>query len=94
MKLTTIRIWVTIFAFICLTLLVLINLIPRGNFIGAPAISIFVYSPLLLVELFFLIRLWIWKQITVKALNSIFYFSLAIAIIFVYLFVDYLSGTS
>ncbi len=70
------------------------NLIPKGNFIAGPMISLFVYLPLIIIQFFLLVQVWILEKAAIKALKSFFYSSLLITLIFVYLFYHYLSTTS
>jgi hypothetical protein len=94
MKHVTVKIWVTIFVLACIIALGLVNWIPRGNFVGAPFITMFIYAPLLLIQIFLVSRLWIVREIAPQRGGIIFYTSLTITIIFVYLMADYLLGTS
>jgi len=66
MNIKAIRISVSIFTFICVGLLVLINLIPKGNFVSAPAISLLIYSPLIIVQFFILVQVWILEKNAIK----------------------------
>jgi hypothetical protein len=88
-----VRIAVSLFVAICGILCYVINAIPRGNFIGAPAITLFVYIPLLVVQLLILINVWLGTN-KGRVMRVSFWSSLFITIIFAYLLYDYLNGTT
>jgi hypothetical protein len=85
---------VTVFVLICVNILVSINLIPRGNFISAPVITLFNYVPLIIVQVVLLIQIWAVEKAEKRAMNLIFYSSLLITLIFIYLFYHFLRTTS
>lgn len=84
------RISVTFFVMVSLVVTIAINLIPRNNFIAAPALTIMLYIPLMIVQLLLLIK--IWKR--EKKVKWRFYFSLAIMLIFLYVFYHFLKTTT
>jgi heme O synthase-like polyprenyltransferase len=94
MSLKSIRIWATLFVLICVVALVAINLIPRGNFITAPAITLFVYAPLMIVQIVLLIQIWTTDETEIRARNWFFYSCLLITLIFIYFFYHFLKNTS
>ena len=87
-KLTTL-LWV-----VCIIILYLINLIPRGNFLSAPVISLFIYFPLIVVQFLILINVWFNKNISKKSIKIYFFLNLIICLIFIFLFVNFLITTS
>jgi len=88
-----VRILSTFFFIICAVILAILNIIPRGNFIAGPTITLFIYVPLLIIQLFLLIRVWT-EKITIKALKRSVYFSLFIVLIFICFFIHFLKTTS
>lgn len=74
------RFFVTIFLILSVIVTIYINQIPTGNFIGAPAITLMIYFPLGVVQLCFLIQLWIIKENARLTINLIFYLSLIILV--------------
>ena len=58
MKLKLLRISATGFVLICIIVLIAINLIPRGNFHAAPAITLYLYFPLIIVQIILMIQIW------------------------------------
>lgn len=90
----TARISVTLFALICTAMLVAINTITKGNFITAPAISLFIYMPLMLVQAFLLVQVWIIEKIATRALKWSFWSSLLITLTFIYFFYNFLAKTT
>ena len=89
-----IRLMTTLLWVICITILFLINLIPRGNFLSAPVISLFIYFPLIVVQFLILINVWFNKNITKKSIKIYFFLNLIICLIFIFLFVNFLITTS
>jgi len=85
---------VTLFVLICVTMLVSINLIPRGNFISAPAITLFIYLPLIIVQVVLLIQIWTIDKTEIRAKNLIFYSCFLITLVFIYSFYHFLKTTS
>lgn len=90
----TARIYVTLFFLLCVAIIVSINLVPRGNFIGAPFITLYIYTPLMVLQLFLLVQVWVVEKVAQRALKLSFYASLIITLVFIYLLYDYLSGTT
>ena len=90
----TAKISVTVFAIVCAAMLAALNLIPRGNFITGPVITLYIYTPLIIVQLYLLVQVWIIEKSATRALNWNFYSSLLITLIFVYMFYHYLKVTS
>lgn len=88
------RFSVTTFNLICVLILIAINVIPRGNFMTGPAITILIYAPLILVQIFILVHVWIVEKSAIRALRWSFYFSLTITLIFFWLFIHYLKSTT
>lgn len=89
-----IRILVSIFVLICLAILILINVIPRGNFLAAPIITLFIYAPFIIIQIFLLIQIWSIKNIENKFLKINFYISFVITLFFIFFFVRFLLTTS
>jgi len=89
-----IRLMTTLLWVICITILFLINLIPRGNFLSAPVISLFIYFPLIVVQFLILINVWFNKNISKKSIKIYFFLNLIICLIFIFLFVNFLITTS
>ena len=90
MNKATIRLSVIVFTAICILLLILINVIPRNNFISGPAISLIAYIPLLIFQSFLLLRVFSIE----KPAKWFFYVSLIITLVFSYLFLHFLATTS
>ena len=88
------RSFVSVLFAIAILAMVLINVIPKGNFISGPIITLFVYFPLNLFNIFILIRVWRADKYNTKALNFCFYSSLSITIIIIYFFVNFLNTTT
>ena len=72
------------FFLICALALIMINAIPSGNFIAAPAITIFIYVPLLCIHSVLVLFLFITKNIKKKYV--LLFFCFLIASIYVYFF--------
>jgi hypothetical protein len=90
----TVRIFVSLSTLICCIILIAINKVPRGNFITGPAISLFIYTPLLLAQVFLLIQLWIVGVKSERKLRVSLYCSLAIDAIFILLFLHFIKSTT
>ncbi len=88
------RICVTVFVIICATMMASINLIPRGNFIFVPAVTSFIYTPLIIIQVFLVIQVWIVEKTAIRAINWTFYSSLLVTLIFSYWFYKFLTTTS
>ena len=71
-----------------------INIIPRGNFIGGPFLFLFIFFPLTCIQVFFLVRVWLFKNNSEKTNKNIVYGNLAMIILVGYLLFDYLNNTS
>jgi hypothetical protein len=74
--------------------MIIINNISRDNFIGAPFITLAIYGPLIIVQSFLLIQIWIIDEKAVRAMKWTLIVSISILLIFVYFLFDYLMGTS
>lgn len=94
MSLKLARIWVTLFVLICVVILAATNLIPRGNFLFAPIVTLFVYAPLMIVQIVLLIQVWTVDEAAKRARNWFFYSCLLITLIFIYWFYKFLTKTS
>lgn len=90
---TSNRIIITLLFIVCVAICLAINYIPRGNFIGAPIITLYVYIPLLIVQIILLINVWQAKN-KEKIMKKSLLISLLITTIFIYFLYDYLKGTS
>ena len=77
-------------------IMALINVIPRGNFIGAPTLTIFVYTPILFFQILIVALMWALKKINGKEilLKLALYISISIFIFFIFLFIYYLVNTT
>lgn len=84
------RIGVTLFIILSAVIILLINHIPRGNFIAAPVITRFIYTPLIIIQGFLLVQVWVAEKKPIKTLNWIFYSSLLLTFIFIYFFCEFL----
>jgi hypothetical protein len=87
MNLKQFRYVVLILYILNIVLCVALNLIPTGNFIGAPFITFYIFCPLLIIQSFLTINAW-QKKNGEKLTNSLISVSI-ITIIFLYLFFDY-----
>jgi len=85
-----IRIWVTIFISICVSILVAVNLIPTHSMYGAFVITIYVFLPLLLIQLIVLIGVYL-KENRNKLMRKSFWVSLLIMLVFIYFLYDFSS---
>lgn len=94
MKTSKAKFFITLFSVCMVIAMITINVIPRGNFIGGPFLFLFIYLPLSCLQLFFLVRVWLFKNNSEKANQRMFYGSLVLIIIVGYLLFDYLSNTS
>jgi|GEM_PF-5359395 len=88
------KILISVLVLICIVLMLAINLIPRNNFIAGPAITLLLYSPLLIIQLFLLGRVWLIKSLNKGTMKFIFYCSLIITIVLIYAFFHFLMTTS
>lgn len=94
MKTYKAKFFITFFSICIIASMIAINVIPRGNFIGGPFLFLFIYLPLSCIQLFFLARVWLFKNNSEKVNQRMFYASLVLLLIVEYLLFDYLINTS
>ena len=88
------RICLFLFITLCIALLISINLIPRGNFIAAAAITMLIYLPLLIIQISLMAVLLVVEKTAIRVINVSFYLGFFITLVFIYFFCNFIMTTS
>jgi len=85
---------VVILFIVSVILIVIINVIPRGNFISAPAITLMIYLPLIILQGYILIQVLSSKNTITLPLKIGFWVNLFISLVIIYFFINFLLNTT